>query len=185
MPPRDKGHHNHQKTETSTKTNGNSSVARNQTSFHTASARSRLAAVRKKAPFRGCFNVGIESSGMSGSRPQRKSEIRPIYQMLPLQSYRNPSKLEASFNPTVAAYARWSFPFPPSNRGEISRREPCKCRDSYAPPAHCALRNEAIASSSRGSAASAARKSRSAASAFSKVIHSVSGTLGADHLSRR
>ena len=91
----------------------------------------------------------------------------------------------ASFDPTVAAFVRWTFLFPPANRGEISRSEYCNCWGSYAPPAHRTHRNEAIASSSRCSATPAARKSRSAACAFSKVIHSVSGASGADHLSRR
>lgn len=76
-------------------------------------------------------------------------------------------------SPTVAAFVRWNFLFPPANRGEISRPEYCKRWGSYAPPAHCAHRNDAIASSSLGSAAPAARKSPTAASAFSKVIHSV------------
>ena len=56
---------------------------------------------------------------------------------------------------------------------------------SYTSLAHHAQRNEAIASSSLGSAAPAARKSPTAAFAFSKVIHSVSRASDADHLSRR
>ncbi|NRP50642.1 hypothetical protein XMV201_002412 [Aliiroseovarius sp. xm-v-201] len=46
---------------------------------------------------------------------QRRSGFRPTYQMLPVQSQRNPFKLGAPFNPTVAAFVRWNFLFPPAN----------------------------------------------------------------------
>ena len=40
-------------------------------------AQSRLAAVRRKTPFRGYLNVGFQCRGMAGSRLQRKSGFRP------------------------------------------------------------------------------------------------------------
>lgn len=124
---------------------------------------------------------------ISTVRPRRSERqlTPPTYLMLPVQSHRNLFKLRLPFHPTFAAFVRWNFLFPPTNRGEISLPEYCKFWGSYAPPAHRIRRNDAIASSSRCSTATAVRKSPSAASAFSKVIHSVSGTSGADHLSRR
>lgn len=135
--------------------------------------------------------IGVSSRKRSLNVAAARAAHRPACQIRPAQTLQRRYPRAAGFHHTAhfaqghSITVRCFASAKQLGREKARKHTPRWHLGFYLPFARHVPRNDAIASSSQGSAAPAARKSPTAAFAFSKVIHSVSGTSGADHLSRR